>query len=556
MPKPIAEGADIRRQSRTISNALRTTRSTLRLAHLFVNTLVLRKMNSSIPDSQTEFDRLQKKLVPLWKSIERFNQDPQTIVVVPSMSIDAIDSGAVIQAYEERFLFLLLLLRQPRARLIYVTSRTILPSIIDYYLDLLPGVIPSHARQRLFLPSPMDGSARPLSEKLLERPRLIEHIRSLIMDPDRAHLVPFNTTNREKELALQLGIPIYGADPKFFPLGTKSGCRKIFMDEDVPYPLGREDIGSKEDLVDAIAQMRMTKPSIRQVMVKLNEGVSGEGNAVIDLTGLPPVAGGGDPGRDKAMLDARLRAMKFESEEVTYESYMKKLQERKGVVEERIMGEEFRSPSVQLRVTPLGKVELLSTHDQLLGGPTGQSYLGCVFPADTDYAPLITREAGKVGRRLAKEGVIGRFALDFVVVRAKNGTWEPYAIEINLRKGGTTHPFLTLQFLTDGTYDAETGIFTAPNGQQKFFVASDHVESPRYRTLTPDDLFDIVVRHNLHFDQTRQTGVVFHMMSALGELGRTGLTAVGNSHEDAKAMYERAVAVLDQETGETTPVTS
>jgi PGM1 C-terminal domain len=212
------------------------------------------------------------------------------------------------------------------------------------------------------------------------------------------------------------------------------------------------------------------------------------------------------------------------------------------------VGDEFRSPSVQLRVTPLGKVELLSTHDQLLGGPTGQSYLGCVFPADTAYAPLITREAAKVGRRLAKEGVIGRFALDFVVVRSKDGTWEPYAIEINLRKGGTTHPFLTLQFLTDGTYDPETGIFTAPNSQQKFFVASDHVESPRYRTLTPDDLFDIVVRHNLHFDQTRQTGVVFHMMSALGELGRTGLTAVGNSHEDAKATYDRAIAILDEET--------
>jgi hypothetical protein len=498
-------------------------------------------MNSSAPDSSPEFDQLQKKLVPLWKSIERFNQDPQTIVVVPSMSIDAIDSGAVIQAYEERFLFLLLLLRQPRARLIYVTSRTILPSIIDYYLDLLPGVIPSHARQRLFLPSPMDGSVRPLSEKLLERPRLIERIRSLIMDRDRAHLVPFNTTNREKELALQLGIPMYGADPKFFPLGTKSGCRKIFIEENVPHPLGRENISSKDELFNAIVSMRVAKPGIEQVMVKLNEGVSGEGNAVIDLRGLPSLL-------VKATLEERLRGMKFELQGATYDSYMKMLQERQGVVEERIMGEEFRSPSVQLRVTPLGKVELLSTHDQLLGGPTGQSYLGCVFPADTAYAPLITREAAKVGRRLAKEGVIGRFALDFVVMRGKNGTWEPYAIEINLRKGGTTHPFLTLQFLTDGTYDTETGIFTAPNGQQKFFVASDHVESPRYRTLTPDDLFDIVVRHHLHFDQTRQTGVVFHMMSALGELGRTGLTAVGNSHEDAKALYERAVAVLDEET--------
>src|SRR5215216_7351860 len=273
------------------------------------------------PDSQPDFDRLQNKLVPLWKSIERFNQDPQTIVVVPSMSIDAIGSGAVMQAYEERFLFLLLLLRQPRARLIYVTSQTILPSIIDYYLDLLPGVIPSHARQRLFLISPLDGSVRPLSDKLLTRPRLIERIRSLIINPDRAHLVPFNTTNREKELALQLGIPMYGADPKFFPLGTKSGCRKIFIDEGVPYPLGREDIGSKKDLVEAIAQMRVTKPSIRQVMVKLNEGVSGEGNTVIDLTGLP-VAGIDDAGRpgapipattEVAMIDERLRAMKFES---------------------------------------------------------------------------------------------------------------------------------------------------------------------------------------------------------------------------------------------------
>jgi len=356
---------------------------------------------------------------------------------------------------------------------------------------------------------------------------------------------------------LRLGIPMYGADPKFFSLGTKSGCRKIFTEENVPHPLGHEDIGSEEDLLDAITQMRARKPSIEQVMVKLNEGVSGEGNAIVDLRGLPPVAGIDDASRpgspmpattEKAMLKERLGAMQFESEGVTYESYMKKLQERRAVVEERIVGEEFRSPSVQLRITPLGRVELLSTHDQLLGGPSGQSYLGCVFPADTGYAALITREAAKIGGRLAKEGVIGRFALDFVVVRS-NGKWEPYAIEINLRKGGTTHPFLTLQFLTDGTYDPDTAIFTAPNGRQKFFVASDHVESPQYRTLTPDDLFDIVVRNNLHFGQTRQTGVVFHMMSALGELGRMGLTAVGNSHEEAKATYDRAISVLNEETG-------
>src|SRR5256885_15052167 len=206
--------------------------------------------------AEAEFDRLQRKLVPLWKSIQSFNQDEQTIVVVPSMTIDFEGSSSELQAYEERFLFLLLLLRQPRARLIYVTSQMILPNIIDYSLDLLPGVIPSQARPRLFLIAPLDGSARPLSDKLLDRPRLIERIRSLIMDPARAHLVPFNTTSREKELALRLGIPMYGADPKFFTLGTKSGCRKIFLGEDVPHPLGHENLGSKEEVIEAIKEMR------------------------------------------------------------------------------------------------------------------------------------------------------------------------------------------------------------------------------------------------------------------------------------------------------------
>jgi hypothetical protein len=201
---------------------------------------------------------------------------------------------------------------------------------------------------------------------------------------------------------------------------------------------------------------------------------------------------------------------------------------------------------VQLRVTPLGRLEVLSTHDQLLGGPTGQTYVGCRFPADTGYAAAITREAVKVGERLAEEGVLGRFALDFVAVR-RDGAWQPYAIELNLRKGGTTHPFLTLQFLTDGTYDAEAGVFTTPSGDRKCFVASDHVENPDYRTLAPDDLFDIVVRRDLHFDQTRQAGVVFHMLSAIGEHGFLGLTAVGETHEAADEIYASAIEVLDEE---------
>ena len=493
------------------------------------------------------FDELQDRLVPLWESIERLNQDEQTIVVVPSLTVAIGDRrGATIQAYEERFLFLLLLLRQPRARLVYVTSLPILPSVIDYYLDLLPGVIPSHARKRLFLVSTLDGSSRPLTEKILERPRLIGRIRELIVDPERAHLVPYNTTELERDLALALGIPMYGADPKHFHFGTKTGCRRLFAEEGVPHPLGREEIASVADAVGAVASMRAERPEIEQVLLKLNEGVSGEGNAKVDLSGLP--GPGGDD--ERSAIEERIRAMSFESDGMTLDHYLAKLASAGGVVEERITGDELRSPSVQLRVTPLGKVELLSTHDQLLGGPSGQTFIGCRFPADPEYAPQITAEAAKIGTRLAGEGVIGRFALDFVTVR-RNGSWIPYAIELNLRKGGTTHPFLTLQFLTDGTYDPERAVFTAPSGQEKHFVASDHVENPAYKDLTPDDVFDIAARRGLHFDHARQTGVVFHMMAALAEGGWIGMTAVGDSAEDADRAYREAIAVLDEEAAST-----
>ena len=494
-------------------------------------------------DAAARFAELQQKLVPLWQSIQSLNREPQTIVVIPSLTVDKALEGQEQQSYEERFLFLLFLLRQPRARVVYVTSLEIRPSVIDYYLGLLPGVVASDARRRLFLISPLDAGAEPLSRKILDRPKLIEEIRALVPDPDRAHIVPFNTTVLERDLALRLGIPMYGCDPKHFPLGTKSGGRRIFAEAGVPYPLGIENVTSHDDLVRGLAELRARRPNVKEAIAKLNEGVSGEGNALVTLTGLP------EPGSptEKRELDLRVRAMRFDAPETTYEHYEAKLGERGGVVEERIVGAEFRSPSAQLRITPLGEVERLSTHDQILGGASGQNYIGCIFPADPAYAGAIMRDAAAIGERLAREGVIGRFAVDFVAVRDDAGAWSTYAIEINLRKGGTTHPFLTLQFLTDGSYDPDQGIFLTPRGEPKCFVASDRQESPLYRAFTPDALFDIVVRAGLHFDHSRQSGVVLHMMSALRDHGHFGLTAVANTHAEAESLFAKAVGIFDQE---------
>ena len=86
----------------------------------------------TLDEIAVRYAALQAKLVPLWKSIATLNRDPQTIVVVPSITLDQLNMpSSVLQAMEERFLFMLFLLRQPNARMVYVTSRPILPDVVD-----------------------------------------------------------------------------------------------------------------------------------------------------------------------------------------------------------------------------------------------------------------------------------------------------------------------------------------------------------------------------------------------------------------------------------------
>ena len=487
-------------------------------------------------DEQLEFGRLQEKLRAFWPSVtlRSIGDVERTVVVVHSISFEVPEQLVpTFPAYEERFLCLLIsLLRGPRSRVIYVTSQPILPRIIDYFFGLVSELDTPEARSRFHVVSLVDGTNRPLSAKLLERPGAIERIRRLIADPDIALLLPFSTS--QLELAVRLGIPLYGADPALEYLGTKRGGRRVFADENVPLPLGF-DVDGGDDVVGAIEEIRAGRPELRDVVVKLNRGVSGLGNALVHVAGAD----------GRASLAQRVEELELEDEELSAEEYLAALDGLGGIVEERILGDDFRSPSVQLRISPAGQVDVLSTHDQVLGGPHGQTYFGCHFPADQEYAPQLALEGLKVGMRLAREGVIGRCAVDFVCVRSAGG-WTPYALEINLRCGGTTHPFFTLQALTDGLYDPLPGEYRTRDGVIKHYAATDHLDHPGYSSLTPDDLLDIVSAKGIGWDAERETGVALHMVSALAVAGRIGLTAIGDTLEEARTLYYDVKRTLDQ----------
>ncbi len=482
--------------------------------------------------TEQTFAELQARFRSIWPSVtlRSVGDLERTVVVVHSISFDVPDQLVpVFPAYEERFLCLVLsLLRAPRSRVIYVTSQPIHARVLDYYFSLVPELDTAEARSRFVPLSLVDGRNEPLSSKLLARPGALERIRRLIGEPEVALIIPFCMTAAEVGLAERLQLPIYGSDPALGWLGSKTGSRQVFAEEGVQHPVGLEVRGS-DDLATVLAELRERCPSARQAVVKLDQGVSGLGNALVELA-----AASGDP-RDGIQL---------EDEEIDLEQYLESLDDQGGIVEERIAGDDFRSPSVQLRMSPAGPVDIMSTHDQVLGGAHGQTYFGCHFPADPAYAAQIAVEGLKVGRRLVREGVIGRAGVDFAAVR-RDGSWETYALEINLRCGGTTHPLFALTSLTDGVYDPLAGEWRTRLGELKHYAATDHLDSPAYRSLTPDDLLDVVAEQGLGWDAERETGVVLHLVSALAVAGRIGLTAIGDTLDEARRHYYDVKRAVD-----------
>ncbi|MFZ9849769.1 MAG: peptide ligase PGM1-related protein [Vulcanococcus sp.] len=487
------------------------------------------------------FRELQSQLLPEWGREHDGNGVDFDLLMLPSLSMDRAQLELVTGAhhYEERQLFSLIRLRDPGVRILYVTSKLLPELVVDAVLELLPGVPASHARRRLHLFDTDDASSRPLTEKLLERPALLARIRELLR-PGRSFIACYVVTELEKRLSELLQVPLLGTDPALGYWGSKAGSRELFARCGVPHPPGSPLVHSLDDLTEASASLWESHPDLGRAVVKLNEGFSGEGNAPLALAPL-----------DLADCSAaeRRRRLRHAIEHLPMPPpQWRELVVQQGALVEAWLegGEALTSPSVQGTIHPGGTVEVLSTHEQILGGVSGQTYLGCQFPAADPYRLELMRHGRAVGEALASEGALERYAVDFIA-RRFGDRWDLQAIEVNLRQGGTTHPMMALRAITSGQLHPASGAFVAPTGQTLHYRASDNICHPALRGLLPVDLIDLVADANLHYDPARLHGSVFHLLGCLSEFGKLGMTCIGRSTAEAEAVYAATERQLVQQ---------
>lgn len=452
---------------------------------------------------------------------------PHTVVVLPSYSVDAAlvaHYGQRIPALEHRqLLTLLMLARIPGAELIFVTTRRPAERVLDYYLSFVPASRRPGTRSRIRILEIPDPTPRSITAKLLDRPDLLERLRTMTRGR-LAYIEPWNVTQLETEVAERLGLPLNGSPPRLWPLGFKSNGRRLMRSAEVPVPLGHEDVRDVPGVLGAVEAIRRRHAHAVGAVIKLDDSAAGEGNRVVRFD--RSRAAGGLPGAVESLDPGYLASLAAGA-----------------VVEELVTGTETTSPSVQIDIAPGHRVQVVSTHEQILGGPNGQVYEGCRFPADPGYRNELTTYGEAVGHLLSEQGAMGRLCIDFVASRSPAG-WQLHGLEINLRKSGTSHPLSLLHNLVPGSYDGPTGTWSTRDGSDRCYRSTDSLIDPDWRGRPADDVIAAIASTGLEFDPGRGVGVVLHMFVGLDLDGCLGLTAIGRSPDHADRLYAAAVGAL------------
>jgi hypothetical protein len=483
----------------------------------------------------TALDRLQRRLFAGWEANLPGSGTEHIVVVLPSFGIgESLLShyAARATALEHRYLVPLVMLgRLPDVHLLFLFSLRPEPAVVDHYLAMLPESVRATAMERVTILALDDPRPLSVATKLAGRPDVLDEVRRRCAGRP-AMIEPWNVTAAEVAVAEAVDVPILGTLPELWPLGFKSSGRRLFAEAGVPVPIGVEDVHDLVEICAATSRIVATSPDAVGVVVKHDNSGAGDGNVVVRFEG------GSDPVEQVRHVWTGLPAW-----------YIDDLRDG-GVVEELCEGPLHTSPSAQVDLHPDGDVTVRATHEQLVGGENGQVFLGCRLPASPVYAGRLGAYAAAVGEVLAARGCRGRVAVDFIATQgrgsgSKDG-WDLRALEVNLRKGGTTHPYCVLRNLVPGWYDVEAGEWrTHADGSTRCYSATDNLVSPNWRDLPVADVLAATAAEGLHFDAARGTGVVLHMLSGLAVDGRCGLTAIGRTPAESDELLERTRAVLD-----------
>jgi len=431
------------------------------------------------------------------------------------MTVKFYETKGLTSIHEERHLMMLNLLKNTTCRIIFVISSPLEADIIRYRLYVYAQSYDDPtAEQRLILLDANDSSNRALTEKILENEELMKKMRNHIRNPDKAIMLSYICNPLDEKLRDKLGIKHwFGSAPSSW--GTKSGSRQIFKESGVPIADGLMEAAYEEERLENEILALQRKTGAKRIIVKVDDGAGGYGNVVLNFTSLSGQA---------SMEDVKRILRSSVEELLPFKSFLEQLVEC-GVIIEQMIDPKGKddlqtTPSVQLYIADLDKVQVLSSHEQVM---EGCFYLGCRYPASIDYLDRITAYGKSAGETLARKGVRGFCGVDFLATKTEGSDWDIIALEINLRLCATTFAYFSLLTVVDENLV-----------NKKHYIHLDEVVLSKQFTVP--ELIHELEKNNLHYDWNKGKGILFSTLSTLHKENEVGLICIGDSIAEVDAL--------------------
>jgi len=321
----------------------------------------------------------------------------------------------------------------------------------------------------------------------------------------------YNLTRSEREFANKIAKNLWGNSEVAEKYGTKSGFRKLARELTMQIPPGFERVYSTNEIIKKCSIL--FNGGAKNVVIKIDEGVSGAGASKISLEEFQKASD-----KQKCLL-AESALLK-----------VAQAQENSGVVVEEWVPDILFSPSLQINIDQDKKWQVVSSHDQILGGREGW-YEGCSYPARSissiEYKTL-QKDIKNLTERLIEERFFGFLGLDLIKDKKSHYYW----VEANIRKTGTFYPGLATRKIRKRSSSPLyyfSRDFTVPS------LVNGHFKQLR-------NIF-----RDLKYSKTTESGVVIFNTGALSAVGRFDILCIGNKRSQARSIYYEVLSRVNQQ---------
>lgn len=443
-------------------------------------------------------------------------QNLEIVIYSINYSEELLKQLPYISYFVERSLCHLKILLRPHVCVVIITPSLVDSYIFEYHFQDLYQMNSEHkasAYQRLIKLFPESQEKITLSNLVINDDSIISRLKEELNKAESVEIISCAPCKQIDFLGEQLNIAVQECPEDLSCYwGSKAGSKDAFFKSGVSTPRGTiESFKNIDDIKEETFRLAKMNPPSKNVVIKLNDGSwgNGLGNVIIDC--------------DKLFQTNDL-SQSIESSMQSWENLVPEILQGGAIVEEYLKGVTC-SPSGQGFIDKEGNVKMLSIHDQIL---VGSQYMGCIFPASTEYLSKINETIEKVGRTLYTNGVCGTFGIDFIVVQ----DGELLATEINLGKVVPSHAFSYVESVIGNSVSSD-GMLRNKNGLPIHYVHRRLYEPSLLKYLEPQMAVETLRSSGLLYEHNTQTGTILHILGALKLCGYIEITSVEKSREKA-----------------------